>query len=208
MAALAGCGGKVRSVTPAEAKLEREDLVAVARALRTVEPAVSGELTTARRAWPLLIYGLATPVSERERERILLAQEAAGRLPLPPLLAEREAAALTGPASPLAGRYRDFQQLCSESWRQIAVALHQSEAGPVAASRFARANVALYIEGVYDAHYSLAETGRAVADAYQSLGGPGRFGDALTQTQVDQLARFYTHGRVRLEPHEVVKLGS
>lgn len=205
---LSSCGRTSISTDPVQAKLEREDLVAVARALHAVEPGVAEEVAAARRAWPLLIDGLPNPVGVRARERILLAAEAAGRLALPALLSEREAAALTGPGSPLAGRYRDFQELCSASWRQIAVALHQAEAGPPSAARYARANVGIYVEGVYDAHYSLAEAGRRVASAYQMLGGAPAFGAALTQAEVDQLEGFYTAAHDRLTPHERVKLGS
>ncbi len=204
---LAGCGGR-RTATPAEAHLEREDLVAVARALRASEPAVEGETAAAKAAWPYLLDGLPAHPSAQARARILAAARSAAQLPLPPLLAEREAAALTGPASPLAGRYRDFQELSTTSWRMIAAALREVERGPPDAARFARANVGLYVEGVYDASFSIAEAGEAVLDAYRTLGEAPVFGTALTQQDVQELVDSYSRVRDRLEPHKRVKLGS
>jgi hypothetical protein len=204
--ALAGCG-RGRTATPAEARLEREDLVVVAHALRSAEEPVDREVAAARSAWPLLVDGLPRSISASVRARIGAAVQAAARLPLPALLGEREAAALTGPASPLAGRYRDFQQLCSDSWRLIGDALAEVRRGG-AAARFVRATAPLYIEGIYDSHYSLAETGKELLAAYETLGGAPAFGSSLTAREVRQLAESYARLRDRLQPHERVRLGS
>ena len=193
---------------PAEAKLEREDLVAVTRALRSAQPAVESETAAARAAWPYLIDGIAARPPASARAHIEAAVRAARALPLRAVMAEPEASALTGPGSPLAGRYRDFQKLCSASWRMIGHALKEIDGGTAAAASFTRENVALYIEGVYDAQYSLAETGADLQAAYNTLGAAPVFGSLLTQRQIASLARTYSPSLVRLQPHERVKLGS
>ena len=207
LAALAGCASPPTS-NPAEARLEREDFVAVARTLRALVPAVDGEVAAARAAWPFVLDGLPAHVGALARARILAAVRSAERLPLPALFTEQQAATLTGPGSPLAGRYRDFQQLNSASWRQIAVALAQIERGPARVASFARANAPIYIEGVYDAHYSIAETGRDVARGYETLGGAAMLGAVLGEREVRELEGSYTRAGDRLTPHERVKLGS
>ncbi len=191
-----------------EAHLQREDLVAVARLLQSVEPAVDSEVAAARAAWPLVLDGLPAQIGAPARSRILAALESALRLPLPALLAERQAAALTGPGSPLAGRYRDFWGLCRDSWKQLAAALGEIEHGSPRAARFARATAALYIEGIYDAHYSIAEAGMQVMAAYKALGGAPVLGAVLSESAVAQLAASYTRARDELSPHERVRLGS
>lgn len=182
--------------------------MAVAKALREVEGSVSHEVAAARAAWPVVLGGIPSHLSAEQRSRIEAAADSAARVPLPALLGERGAAALTGPASPLAGRYRDFVELSATSWKLIAAAVREIEDGAPAAAKFARATVALYIEGVYDAHYSLGETGQLVLAAYKTLGGAGVMGPSLTQAEVDELVGSYSRGRDRVEPHERVKLGS
>lgn len=182
--------------------------MAVARLLQSVEPAVDSEVTAARAAWPLILDGLPAQIGAPARSRILASVESALRLPLPALLAERQAAALTGPGSPLAGRYRDFWGLCRDSWKQLAAALGEIEHGSPRAARFARATAALYIEGIYDAHYSIAEAGMQVTAAYKALGGAPVLGAALSESAVGQLAGSYTRARDSLSPHERVKFGS
>jgi hypothetical protein len=204
---LAGCG-KASSANPVEARLQREDFVAVARVLQGVEPAVDSEVAAARAAWPFILDGLPAQIGARARARILAAVESALRMPLPALMAERQAAALTGPGSPLAGRYRDFWGLCRDSWKQLAAALGEIEHGSPRAARFARATAALYVEGIYDAHYSIAEAGEQVSAAYQTLGGAPVLGAVMSERAVGQLAASFTRPRDELSPHERVKLGS
>jgi hypothetical protein len=82
------------------------------------------------------------------------------------------------------------------------------EHGSPAAARFARENVALYIESVYDAHFTLAQVGKALLTGYRKLGGPAAFERALSQAEVDALARTYSEPTDRLHPHVAVRLGS
>ena len=76
------------------------------------------------------------------------------------------------------------------------------------AARFARENAALYIESVYDGHFSLAQIGKKLLDGYRKLGGPAAFGTALTQQEVDALAHAYSEDADRLHPHVTARLGS
>jgi hypothetical protein len=68
--------------------------------------------------------------------------------------------------------------------------------------------VALYIESVYDAHFTLAQVGRKLLDGYRKLGGARTFGARLAQRRVDALARAYSEASDRLHPHVRVRLGS
>ena len=75
-------------------------------------------------------------------------------------------------------------------------------------ARFARENVALYIESVYDGHFALAQIGKQLLDGYRTLGGQAPFGGTLTQAEVDALASAYSEAADRLHPHVGVRLGS
>jgi len=68
--------------------------------------------------------------------------------------------------------------------------------------------VALYIDGVYDGHFTLAQLGKQVAAGYETLGGAPAFGTALTETEVDRLAQSFSEANDRLHPHVGVRLGS
>jgi hypothetical protein len=206
--ALSACGGADRS--PAEQRLEREDLIAVSRALRRVRGPVATELTAARRAWPLVLDGLPSgaPAAASVRAPIAAAAASAAKLPTPPPLTEAQYLALTGPGSPIAGLYRDYLGLASRGWAQILAAIEQVEHGAPAAARFARENVALYIESVYDGHFDLAQIEKRLARGYRQLGGESAFGGALTQAEVDALGAAYSEATARLQPHAKVKLGS
>jgi len=60
---LAGCGsGSANASTPAAERLQREDLVAVARGLRQAEPSARREMAAARIAWPLVANGLPAKI--------------------------------------------------------------------------------------------------------------------------------------------------
>jgi hypothetical protein len=80
--------------------------------------------------------------------------------------------------------------------------------GSPAGARFARENVALYIESVYDAHFTLAHLGKQLLAGYRKVGGPTAFGATLTQAEIDQLAATYSEATDRLHPHAGVRLGS
>jgi hypothetical protein len=206
--ALSGCGGPHRS--PAELRLEREDLVIVSRALRQVERPIANELAAAKRAWPLVVNGLPSGAQAlaSSRATIAAATASATRIPTPPLLSEAQAVSLTGPGSPLAGLFRAYTGLATRGWTQIVAAIDQIEHGSPASARFAQANVALYIESVYDGHFDLAQINKRLTDGYRELGGQAAFGSALTEAEVDTLGDAYSEMTARLHPHVGVRLGS
>lgn len=204
--ALAGCGRAAPK--PAAERLRREDLIAVSRALIAPEPAVARELTAAKAAWPHVANGLPADTSAIPRAAIQAATLSAAQLPLPAQLQEAQAATLTGPASALAGLYRTYQGLSARGWQLIGAAIDEIEHGSPAAARFARENVALYIDSVYDGHFVLGQIGKKLPGAYSTLGGPAAFGAALTQGEVNALAATYSEANDRLDPHPGVRLGS
>lgn len=205
--ALGGCTSKT-STNPAVLRLQRSDLAAVTRALSAAEPPVRAETATAKAAWPLVANGLPAGQRLPSRSSIRTAAAAAAELKIPKLFEVRAAASITGPGSQLASELRNFILLSTRGWRMIDAAIDQIEHGAPTAARFARANVNLYIESVYDAHYSLAQIGKQLLAAYDKLGGPGAFGASLTQREVDAVARAYSEANYRLHPHVGVKLGS
>ena len=204
--AAGGCGA-AKTQTSAELRLEREDLVAVTRGLNGTEPAVRAEVASTKAAWPLVVNGLPADTSTLARP-IRSATETAAKLKVPTLFAEGTANALTGPSSGLAGSLRSFARLTTRGWRMIGAAIEEIEHGSPAAARFARANVPLYIESVYDAHFSLAQMGKQLLAAYKKLGGPSAFGSSLSQREIENLADTYSEANDRLHPHVGVKLGS
>ncbi|HET7297064.1 MAG TPA: hypothetical protein VFI66_07960 [Gemmatimonadales bacterium] len=204
---LSGCG-KHKVATPAEAQLENEDFLAVVAALSQARAQVQAEVAATRAAWPKILAGLPARPGAGARAKIHLAARKASEVRLAPLLDERGAASLTGPASPLAGRFRSYQRLGARSWQLIESSLEEIEHGSPAAARFARENLPLYVEGVYDAHYTLAQTGKQLLAAYNTLGASKTFGSSLTEAELNGLASSYSEERNRLSPKERVKLGS
>ena len=152
--------------------------------------------------------GLPADTSAIPRASILAAAQSAAAVTLPAQLQEAQAATLTGPASGMAGLFRAYSGLSARGWQLIGAAIEQIEHGSPTSARFARENVALYIESVYDGHFDLAQIGKKLPAAYRTLGGPAAFGAALTQAEVDALARAYSEGNDRLHPHPGVRLGS
>jgi hypothetical protein len=208
-AMLAGCGGSSRQSTPAALKLQREDLVAVTRALKSVEAPVAREVQATRAAWPSIASGLPADTSSISgSQRAADATNSASRLIVPPLFSESQAATLTGPAAQIAGLFRSYVLLSSRGWKLLDAKIDQVENGSPASARFARENAALYIESIYDGHFTLAQIGKKLLAAYRKLGGPADFGTTLTQAEVDVLARAYSEERDRLHPHVGVRLGS
>jgi hypothetical protein len=108
----------------------------------------------------------------------------------------------------MASLFRGYTLLSSRGWQMIGGAINQIEHGSPASARFARANVALYIESIYDAHFGLAQIGKKLLDAYTKLGGPAAFGSSLTEAEANRLAGIYSEAGDRLYPHAEVKLGS
>jgi hypothetical protein len=206
--ALSGCGGK--SSTPAELRLQREDLVAVSRALATVERPVAIEVAAAKRAWPLIANGLPTGAGSlaRARAAVAMATTRAARIPTPPVLGEAQADSLTGAGAGLAGLFRNYIGLTTRGWTLTSAAIDQIEHGSPAGARFARENVGLYIESVYDGHFDLAQIDKHLTEGYRKLGGPTAFGSALTQAEVQQIAGSYSEATARLHPHVGIRLGS
>jgi hypothetical protein len=127
---------------------------------------------------------------------------------VPAIFEEARASALTGPAAQVAGLFRSYSGLARHGWQLIGAAIDEIEHGSTVARRFARANVALYIEGIYDAHFSLAQIGKALLAGYRKLGGASAFAGSLTQAEVDGLAQTYSEASDRLHPHVGVRLGS
>jgi hypothetical protein len=207
--ALPGCsGGASSGARPAGLRLEREDLIAVARALNAVEREVQAEVSATKAAWPAVADGLPRRIRSLRPALIRTAARRATALRTPGPLGAQEALSLTGPAAGVAGLFRGFATLSGRGWHLIGGAIEAVERGSPASARFARANVALYIESVYDAHFGLAQVGRRLRSAYEELGGGAAFGSALPRAEVERLAAVYSEAHDRLHPHPGVKLGS
>jgi hypothetical protein len=205
--ALSGCGSSTPT-SPAVLRLEREDLAAVAHTLSKAQSPVKAEVAATKAAWPLVANGLPSNTSTISRPPIRAASASAASLRMPALFEERTLSTITGPGSKLAGAFRDFILLSTRGWQMIGASIDQIEHGSAVAARFARANVDLYIESVYDAHFGLAQIGKQLLAAYKKLGGPAAFGISLTRQEVDELAEVYSEHGARLHPHDGVKLGS
>jgi hypothetical protein len=204
---ISGCGSHDHA-TPQAEQLERTDLVDVSQALSAAAPAVDREVAAAKAAWPLIVHGLPTHIRALPRPKIQAAIARAGELTVPTLFEEGEAASITGPGSTVASLFRGFVTLGGRGWKLIGAAIQEIEHGSPTAARFARANVALYIESVYDAHFELAQIGKKLLKDYKDQKGPEAFGESLTQAQVDSLAQTYSEPSDRLYPHTGVKLGT
>jgi len=202
-----GCGSAHRP-TPVGLQLQREDLGLAATALGSVEQSVEREGQASRAAWPVVFKGLPAPGEKSAGTLIHQAAILAGALPLPSPFGEEEARSLTGAASQLAGTYLTFYHLATRGWKLIDYAFSQISTGSASSASFARANVALYIESVYDAQFVLAQIGKQLVAGYKHLGGPVQFGATLTQAEVEQLAGVYSEPNFRLRPHVAARLGS
>jgi hypothetical protein len=207
---LAGCGGSGSAVTPAAERLQREDLVAVAHGLRQAEASTAREMTAARVAWPLVANGLpaTATITPATRAALSAASGAAHAIVLPSLMGEMQARSLTGPAAGITGLFRTFHGLTERGWTLVTAAGEEVDSGPAAAARFARENVALYIDSVYDGHFDTALVGKSLLAGYKKLGGARAFGASLTPAEVDALAGAYSPATERLHPHPGVRLGS
>ncbi len=175
--------------------------------MQSVQGQTETEVAATRAAWPQIAGGLA-PRAGLYTAPVRAAIEAAEDLQLPAGLSERQSAALTGPASSIAGLYRGYVLLAGKGWRLIGGAIYEIEHGTPQASRFARANVALYIDSVYDAHFGLAQIGKKLTAAYTKLGGPEAFGGTLSPGEANALALAFSEPRDRLVPHDEVTFGS
>lgn len=205
--ALAGCAGSHKP-TPASLALQRADFLDVSRQLIDVEPAVNSEVAATKRAWPHIEDGLPPHSGPIARTLIHTALQRATAIGDDGMFEERQSASLTGAGAGIASDFRGFSSLASRGWLMIDAAVEQIAHARPPAARFARENVALYIESVYDSHFALAQIGKKVLDSYKSLGGPEAFGSKLTQAEVEAIAAAYSEPSDRLYPHESVKLGS
>jgi hypothetical protein len=205
---LAGCGGSGTTSTPAAERLQREDLVATVRGLRQAEGSLRREMAAARIAWPLIANGLPASIPPDVQQAVSAASAAARAIVVPPLMSEAQARSLTGPAAGIAGLFRTFDGLTERGWTLTGAAGTEIEGGSPAAARFARENVALYIDSIYDGHFDGALIGKSLLTGYKKLGGAATFGGALTQAEVDALASAYSPASEQLHPHPGVKLGA
>lgn len=201
-----GCGSSNESTQPA-ARAERHDLVVAAHALARAQAETATEVAATKAAWPLIAHGLPSHLSPGDRAKIAAAHRGANGLHLPHLFGPGRTQGLTGPGASLAGAFGGYVGLSWTGWKMIEAALDASAAGGTRAS-FARANSPLYIESVYDGHFSVAQIGKKLIEGYAKLGGPAAFGRTLTQAEVDRLASAYSEEAARLHPHPGVKLGS
>ena len=205
--AATGCGGG-GAASQAGLRLQREDLVAVSHALARAQGSVEREVAASKASWPLVANGLPVNADATARRSIQAATAEAAKVLAPSPLQESQATTLTGPGAQIAGLFESFDGLAGTGWRLIGTSIDAIEHGSPAAASFARANVALYIESVYDAHFGVAQIGRKLLDGYRTLGGPAAFGAALTSAEVDALARSFSEAADRLHPHAGVRLGS
>jgi hypothetical protein len=208
-ATLAGCGGTSGgAASPAAIQLQREDLVAVSRALRQATGSAQREMAAARIAWPLLAGGLPASIPPATRPAVSTASRMARAIVVPAPMSETQARLLTGPAAGIAGLFAVFSRLTERGWTLTSAAAVQITSGPPAAAAFARENVALYIDSTYDGHFDAALIGKSLLAGYRLLGGEKAFGGTLSQAEADALASAYSPATERLYPHPKVKLGS
>jgi hypothetical protein len=203
---IAGCGSGTQA-TQTGLRLQREDLIATAQALGQAQGEVAREVAATKTAWPLVANGLPVELAIEDEAKISTAARQALALKLPGALDEHRSEGLTGAGASLAGTFRSFAKLSGRGWQMIQ-ASYLAARNQTSAASFDRANVALYIESVYDAHFGLAQIGKKLLAGYEKLGGPAVFGSALPRAEVERLAREYSEPSCRLHPHTGVKLGS
>ena len=203
-----GGGGTGKTSSTAALRLQREDLIAVSHALKAAEGPAASEVAATKLAWPIVANGLPADAAAVASPAITAAGQSAEAIKVPALLQQAQAVSLTGPAAALAGLFRTYAGLSSRGWMLIGASTEEVDHGSPAAARFARENIPLYIESVYDGHFSLAQLGKKLRAGYEKLGGPASFGRALTQSEVDALADAYSEADDRLHPHVGVRLGS
>ena len=209
-AVLAGCGDTSRlgAASPAAIQLQRADLVAVTRGLRQAAVSAQREMAAARIAWPLLAGGLRAPIPPATSTAVFTASRMARAIAVPAPMSKTQARLLTGPAAGIAGLFATFSRLTERGWTLTSAAAAEITSGSPAGARFARENVALYIDSIYDGHFDAALIGKSLLTGYRLLGGEKAFGGTLSQAEADALASAYSPATERLYPHPKVKLGS
>lgn len=187
--------------------LASADLVAAARLFGNSEPAIEREVQAARAAWPYIYQGLPANPSERLKELLRHADEAAQAIDVPD---ERVPHAVTDPllepgAAPVA-TLETFDKLVKQSWAQLRAGAELG--GDGRAERFVRENSGLYVGSIYDAHEQLGQTGKKLEDGYRELGGPDEFAGSLRQQEIEQLVATYSEQNIRLFPAVAPELGA
>jgi hypothetical protein len=205
--ALGGCGGSGEAPGPPALKLSREDFLAVCGVLERSEAQTAIAVAATKRAWPLVADGLPRVIAPATRQAIAAAATGAEGVRVPALMQRARSASLTGPAAEIAGLFRNYVLLSTRGWRLTAAAASEIQSGSPGA-RFARENVALYIESVYDGHFSLAQIGKKLRAGYRSLGGEEALGASLSPSRLSALEQAYSEASDRLHPHVGVRLGS
>jgi hypothetical protein len=136
---LAGCGGgSAGASTPGAERLQREDLVAVARGLRQAEPSARREMAAARIAWPLVANGIPAKITPATRTALAAASRAATAIVVPPLMSKPQARSLTGPAAGIAGLFQSFSGLTERGWTLTDASSAEIASGSLAASKTSR----------------------------------------------------------------------
>ncbi len=192
---LSGCGSKRHN--PLELKLERIDLALLGRRLIAAESPIKQEMKSAKEAWPSLYGGLRSGISRSLEASVRTADMHASSLGAPPYL--EEVRKLTGPGSGVDGLYKTFWSLDRDGWSTVEATIDSIRRGPKASASFRRANVGIYIQAIYDAHYDISIVGKDLKLGYERLGGEKLFGKSLTATQVEAIARFYSPAQVGLQ---------
>jgi hypothetical protein len=211
LCAASGCGGQAHGRAggnPLAERVWREDFLLAARALRHTEASVAIEVAAAKSAWPLIVDGLPARALPTTLAHVAEAQARARAVAMPALFTEERSRELTGPGAGIAGQFRFFAELAGRGWTMTRAAIETTERGPPTAAGFARANVALYIESLYDAHFALGQIDKNLLKGYRRLGGEAAFGASFTQREVDALAGAFSPATDQLQPHAGVRLGS
>jgi hypothetical protein len=199
---LCGCGATARDTI--ELRLERADLRTITSQLSAVQRGLSAEVAASRQAWPSLYNGLPEPPPKRLQAEVARAQAALARVAAPAFL--NEARGLTGPASDIGSLFEVFWALDHQGWTAIAATIQSIRDGPASAAGFRRANVPIYIQSVYDAHYDLSLIANSIKQGYEALGEAQAFA-TLTPVQINALSDLYSPSGARLEPHTSNRLG-
>jgi hypothetical protein len=211
--ALGGCGGSGENVrtpkgvlsgkSPAELRLERDDLAIVAHGLVGVQSTIRPEIAASRAAWPAVAHGLPAYVSSATRRAIVKAIRRVRAIATPRFISY--AGQLTGVSAAIAGLELSYEELALRGWTLTRVAADYGAraaggAGSPRAAAFLRTNATLYIGCVYDAHYNLSLIGNDLVQGYAQLGGARAFGALLRPAEVKAIASFYSPAAARLMP--------
>jgi hypothetical protein len=185
--------------------LQRTDLVLVSKGLQQAKNSIEKELAASRKAWPAVANGFPRTTTEPTLSRLGAASKSAKAVVVPSFVVH--ATELTGPAAGIAGQFASYLGLTQHGWEVIEASVKQSSSTSPSARQFLHSNLSLYVDSVYDAHFYLAAIGQSLSIGYLKLGASTAFGSALTQSQISELARFYSPS-TRLTPHPYLATGT